>query len=287
MNAPHASDSGHAVTTSASSPDGLSTYLNDLRRFPLLTATEERDTARLARAGDDAARRRMIECNLRLVVSLARRARGRGVALADLIEEGNLGLMHAVTKFDPDKGFRFSTYATWWIRQALDRAIMNQSRTVRLPVHVAKDLKRCQRALLELERDGNRPARAADVARSTGLDELAVERLYVWLKAPANATLSGPVERLPAAAGTEPPRAASRAEARQLIAAWLDGLDAELRSIIEWRYGFSGCRPRTLAEIGRIVGVSRERVRQLQCAALDDLRGRIRAGGVTRQALLD
>lgn len=266
-------------------------YLNDLRKSELLTAEEERALARRVASGDDAARRQMIESNLRLVVSLARRYVRRGLPLSDLIEEGNLGLMHAVTKFDPERGFRFSTYASWWIRQAIERAIMNQARTVRLPIHVIKDINRCLRASARLQRDERRTPSNRDIARETGQDVASVERLLALHRGAAQNTRerddSDAVDRLPGDRRTEPPERAQRALVRKLVQGCLPELGDSERRILEMRFGLGGCRRRTLEEIGSSIGVTRERVRQVQLRALATLKRELEKSGVSMDTLLD
>jgi len=177
-------------------------YLDEIGISPLLSADEEKYYARLVQSGDEPARQRMIESNLRLVVKISRRYLNRGLPLLDLIEEGNLGLIHAVKKFDPERGFRFSTYATWWIRQTIERAIMNQSRTVRLPIHVIKDINTCLRAARHLRQQGENAPTTADIASYLQRDTAEVERLMglhhrVTLRAgPADENGSGPVDLL-------------------------------------------------------------------------------------------
>ena len=157
-------------------------YLDEIGVSPLLSADEEKHFARLAKKGDESARQRMIESNLRLVVKIARRYINRGLPLLDLIEEGNLGLIHAVGKFDPERGFRFSTYATWWIRQTIERAIMNQSRTVRLPIHIIKDINACLRAARRLRQESERAPTVAELAEHLGRDAADIERLMALHK---------------------------------------------------------------------------------------------------------
>ena len=165
------------AATPSSTLDATRIYLNEIGTSPLLTADEEKSVARRIRQGDEDARHKMIESNLRLVVKIARRYYNRGLPLLDLIEEGNLGLIHAVKKFDPERGFRFSTYATWWIRQTIERAIMNQSRTVRLPIHVIKDINTCLRAARKIHQQNNCQATTAEIAAETGRSASDVDRL--------------------------------------------------------------------------------------------------------------
>jgi RNA polymerase nonessential primary-like sigma factor len=289
LDEPHAGLSGDLVT------DVTQLYLNDVGQHALLTPAEELRFARSARAGDFDARQTMIERNLRLVVSIARHYTHRGLALPDLIEEGNLGLIHALEKFDPERGFRFTTYATWWIRQSIERAIMNQSRTIRLPAHVVKELNVVLRAMRHLETHapaGGPDPSLEDVAHLLGKDVADVERL---LRHQAQMlSLDAPLDRdsgLTVADGV----ADDEARAPELllhdsamvasVAGWLGELNARQRRVIERRYGLNGCDVATLEELAREMGVTRERVRQIQGEALDKLRTKLERRGYTREAL--
>jgi RNA polymerase nonessential primary-like sigma factor len=270
-------------------------YLNDVGQHALLTPDEELKFARAARAGDFAARQTMIERNLRLVVSIARHYTHRGVALPDLIEEGNLGLIHALEKFDPERGFRFTTYATWWIRQSIERAIMNQSRTIRLPAHVVKELNVVLRALRHLETHapaGAHDPSLEDVAHLLGKPVADVERLLRHQE--HMLSLDAPIDResgLTVADGI----ADDEARAPELllhdsaiessVAGWLAELNARQRLVIERRYGLNGCEVSTLEDLAAEIGVTRERVRQIQSEALDKLRAKLERRGYTRDAL--
>lgn len=270
-------------------------YLNDVGQHALLTPAEELRFARANRAGDFSARQTMIERNLRLVVSIARHYTHRGLALPDLIEEGNLGLIHALEKFDPERGFRFTTYATWWIRQSIERAIMNQSRTIRLPAHVVKELNVVLRALRHLETHapaGGRDPSLEDVAHLLGKQVADVERLLRHQEQPLS--LDAPLDRdsgLTVADGV----ADEDARAPELllhdsaivasVAGWLAELSARQRRVIERRYGLGGCEVATLEELAGEMGVTRERVRQIQGEALDKLRAKLERRGYTREAL--
>lgn len=274
-------------------------YLNEIGVTPLLSVEEEQHLSRAAREGDFAARQRMIESNLRLVVSVARHYQNRGVALDDLIEEGNLGLIHALEKFDPDRGFRFSTYATWWIRQNIERAIMNQSRTIRLPVHVIKELNLVLRTLRQIEsHDGNReegsPRRSAEqVARL--LDKPVDEVLHILALSERTASLDAPLDVDPElsigdsiADDTDqtPEALLGQREVEQRLSSWLGDLNDRQRTVVEKRYGLAGHEAVTLEVIAMELGITRERVRQIQMEALKALRRRLTKDGIGREALL-
>jgi RNA polymerase nonessential primary-like sigma factor len=271
-------------------------YLNDVGAHALLSAEEELRLARQVRDGNFTARQTMIERNLRLVVSIARHYTYRGVALPDLIEEGNLGLIHALTKFDPERGFRFSTYATWWIRQAVERAVLNQSRTIRVPAHVVRDLNVVLRALRHLETHtppGRRESTLDDVAHLLDKPVAEIERL---LRQQENVlSLDAPLDResgmtLADGLADDDARAPELmlhvAEIETAVEGWLAELNPRLRLVIERRYGLNGCDVATLDELAAEMGVTRERVRQIQCEALDKLRAKIARRGYTRDALL-
>jgi RNA polymerase nonessential primary-like sigma factor len=267
-------------------------YLREIGVSPLLTADEEKHFARRALNGDEAARQRMIKSNLRLVVKIARRYLNRGLPLLDLIEEGNLGLIHAVKKFDPERGFRFSTYATWWIRQTIERAIMNQSGSVRLPIHIIKDINSCLRAARRIrQRQGSEPT-AAEIAEELDRQVADVERLLslhnrVTIGASGSAEEGGPVDRLMAKRDAEPSRCAQKDCVYDLVDHWVRELDEKQRAVVERRFGLHGYRRCTLEQIGEEIGVTRERVRQIQLVALKNLRAMIESDGVSGDVILD
>ncbi len=270
-------------------------YLNELGASPLLTAQEEVRLARAMRAGDFAARQRMIEANLRLVVSIAKHYQHRGIPLDDLIEEGNLGLIHALEKFDPERGFRFSTYATWWVRQNVERAIMNQSRTIRLPVHVVKELNLVLRALRRLESAAH-PDRHADVGTIARLIDRPVDEVrHLLAYNERTASLDAPLDVDPELsvadaiadeASDAPDALLEQSEVEQRIGEWVARLSDKQRRVIECRYGLNGNEVATLEVLATDLGVTRERVRQIQLEALGQLRRHLLHAGIDRDALL-
>jgi RNA polymerase nonessential primary-like sigma factor len=271
--------------------DATDMYLREIGAAGLLNAQEEVDLARLVQRGDMAARSRMIECNLRLVVMLSRRYLGRGLPLADLIEEGNLGLIRAVEKFDPERGFRFSTYATWWIRQAIERGLMNQARLIRLPVHVAKAVSSCLRAAREIGQQTGRDASIPEIAEQTGRDETEVTELlalYDQAQAADHAADDGDGffdDAVTDPTPSDPIQICMNDELRDQLDGWLDRLEERPREILCRRFGLRGYEPHTLEEVGAAISLARERVRQIQLQALSQLRSSMRADGVDRGEL--
>ncbi len=268
-------------------------YLDEIGISPLLSADEEKYYARLVQIGDEPARQRMIESNLRLVVKISRRYLNRGLPLLDLIEEGNLGLIHAVKKFDPERGFRFSTYATWWIRQTIERAIMNQSRTVRLPIHVIKDINTCLRAARHLRQNSSVAPTNADIATYLERDVADVERLMglhlrVTLRAsPGDDEGSSPVDMLRAKRDAEPSCRVQKEAMNNIVEHWVGELSEKQRAVLERRFGLHGYRRATLEQIGNEIGVTRERVRQIQLDALKNLRTMMENDGISSDTILD
>ena len=261
-------------------------YLSEIGRARLLTADEEKSLSRAALGGCQASRQRMIECNLRLVVKVARAYINRGLPLLDLIEEGNLGLIRAVEKFDPERGFRFSTYATWWIRQSVERSIMNQCRTVRLPIHVIRELTCYLRTTRELEQElGRRPA-IEEVANKLDKPSEAVHTMFGFNEPTAstdNPSGNGSksiVDTIADDQNHSPESEYAEQAAGDLLVHWLDLLPKQQRIVVEHRFGLHGKGRRTLEEVGQLLGVTRERVRQVQLAALIRLREISRREGV-------
>ncbi len=268
-------------------------YLNEIGAKPLLTPDEEVATARALRRGDFAARQKMIEHNLRLVVNIAKHYLNRGIPLLDLVEEGNLGLIHALEKFDPERGFRFSTYATWWIRQSIERGIMNQSRTIRLPVHVVKEINVVLRAMRHIEAAESRDSTVERIA--TLLDKSVEDVRRILLLNEHIASLDAPLEIDPNHSmaeliadeeGGDPESLMQSSEVGSLIGDWLGQLTERQRAIIERRYGLNGADISTLDTIAGELGLTRERVRQIQMEALDRLRKIIKRGNISRDSLL-
>ena len=278
--------------STAGNTDPTRIYLNEIGVSPLLTATEEVRFARRIQKGDEAARHRMIESNLRLVVKIARRYLNRGLPLLDLIEEGNLGLIHAVKKFDPERGFRFSTYATWWIRQTIERAIMNQSRTVRLPIHVIKEINACIRASRTLRQAQDRHPGPAEIADFLNKDASEVERLMalherVTIRSSSSDDERGPLDSLPAHRDAEPAQCAQQERVNAILDVWVFKLSDKQRAVVERRFGIHGQRRLTLEQIGKEIGVTRERVRQIQLDALKNLRSMMESHGIYGDSMLD
>ena len=268
-------------------------YLNEIGANPLLTADEELSLSRKVRDGNFAARQTMIERNLRLVVNIAKHYLNRGIPLLDLVEEGNLGLIHALEKFDPERGFRFSTYATWWIRQNIERAIMNQSRTIRLPVHVVKELNQVLRCQRQLEAANNGDTTVEDVARqlARSVDEvraiLALNEHTASLDAPLDIDPSLSIgESLADDSADTPDLQIHDLEVENLVRDWTGQLNEKQRMVIRHRYGIDECEIQTLEELADSLELTRERVRQIQLEALGQLRRIIKRRGVSKDVLL-
>lgn len=268
-------------------------YLNEIGANPLLTADEELSLSRRVRLGDFLARQTMIERNLRLVVNIAKHYLNRGIPLLDLVEEGNLGLIHALEKFDPERGFRFSTYATWWIRQNIERAIMNQSRTIRLPVHVVKELNQVLRCQRQLEAASNGDFSIEDVARQLGRPVedvraiLALNEHTASLDAPLDIDPTLSIGESLADDDAETPDVQIQdLEVETLVREWIGQLSEKQRMVIRHRYGIDECEVQTLEELADSLELTRERVRQIQLEALGQLRRIIKRRGVSKDVLL-
>ncbi|MHA7881044.1 MAG: RNA polymerase sigma factor RpoS [Saccharospirillum sp.] len=272
--------------------DATQLYLNEIGFSPLLSPEEEVYFARLAQAGEAAGRKRMIESNLRLVVKIARRYLNRGLTLLDLIEEGNLGLIRAVEKFDPERGFRFSTYATWWIRQTIERAIMNQTRTIRLPIHVVKELNVYLRAARELAQKLDHEPTAEDIAEL--LDRpvedvkrmLALNERVTSVDTPmGQSSDKSLLDTIADDNSSDPSESLQDDDLNASIDGWLDELSEKQREVVARRFGLRGYETSTLEEVGREIGLTRERVRQIQVEALRRLRDIMEKQGLSATAL--
>lgn len=272
--------------------DATQMYLNEIGFSPLLSPEEEVYFARLARKGEAAGRKRMIESNLRLVVKIARRYLNRGLTLLDLIEEGNLGLIRAVEKFDPERGFRFSTYATWWIRQTIERAIMNQTRTIRLPIHVVKELNVYLRAARELTQKLDHEPTAEDIAELLERPVEDVKRMLALNERVTSVdTPIGPssekslLDTIADEKSADPSETLQEDNLRDSIDGWLEELSEKQREVVARRFGLRGFETSTLEEVGREIGLTRERVRQIQVEALRRLRDIMEKQGLSATAL--
>jgi len=274
--------------------DATRMYLNEIGFSTLLTAEEEVKYARLAQAGSVEARCRMIEANLRLVVKIARRYMNRGLALLDLIEEGNLGLIRAVEKFDPERGFRFSTYATWWIKQTIDRALMNQTRTIRLPIHVVKEINiylRAARILAQTLDHEPTPEEVAekldkpvnDVKKMLGLNER-VTSVDTPRTSDSEKSL---LDTIPDEQNPDPSILLQDEDLIKHLHTWLSQLNAKQRIVVERRFGLDGNEIATLEQVGAEIGITRERVRQIQLEALKRLREILEREGFSGEALFN
>jgi RNA polymerase nonessential primary-like sigma factor len=273
--------------------DATRLYLSEIEFSPLLTPQEEKHYSRMARSGVEAGRKKMIECNLRLVVKIARRYMNRGLALLDLIEEGNLGLIRAVEKFDPEKGFRFSTYATWWIRQTIERALMNQTRTIRLPIHVIKELNAYLRASRRLAQELEHEPTTEEVAAALEKPANEIKKLLnlservTSIDLPIGKESDRPLlDLIPDDASQEPSAILQDENVNERIYSWLHELEEKQREVVIRRFGLHGYERSTLEEVGSELGVTRERVRQIQMDALRRLRKILESRGYSGDALL-
>ncbi|MEY4641059.1 MAG: hypothetical protein RLZZ227_1053 [Pseudomonadota bacterium] len=271
------SDAEQAAPQQSIDPTTL--YLNEIGYAALLNADQEVTLAREALGGNVNSRKRMIEANLRLVVAIAKRYQHRGLGLPDLIAEGNIGLIRAVEKFDPELGFRFSTYATWWIKQTIDRALMNQARTIRLPIHVMKDLGGCLRALDQLRDEYGREPTPKEIAAVIGKPVKVVERLLQANTKVCSANVPLPesaesslMDNLPDELPMDPQLILQEQDMQESIEQWLGRLSAKHCDVLTRRFGLRGHDGGTLEDVGKEIGLTRERVRQIQIEALDKMR---------------
>ncbi|MCE7627020.1 RNA polymerase sigma factor RpoS, partial [Vibrio fluvialis] len=279
---------------STKSLDATQMYLSEIGFSPLLTAEEEVLYARRALRGDEAARKRMIESNLRLVVKISRRYSNRGLALLDLIEEGNLGLIRAVEKFDPERGFRFSTYATWWIRQTIERALMNQTRTIRLPIHVVKELNIYLRTARELSQKLDHEPTAEEIAVELDkpVDDVSkMLRLNERISS-VDTPIGGDGDKalldiIPDINNSDPEVSTQDDDIRDSLVAWLDELNPKQKEVLARRFGLLGYEPSTLEEVGREINLTRERVRQIQVEGLRRLREILMKQGLNMESLFN
>lgn len=271
------------IPVPAFSGDLLVSYISSVRRYPLLTQEDEVRLGRLVKQGDVKARNSMITSNLRLVIKVARDYRTRGVPMLDLIEEGNLGLIHAVNKFDPERGFRFSTYATWWIRQGIEHAVMNQSRLVRLPFHVIKDLNQVLKVKKQLqEKSHGQVVSVKDIAKELDIDEDKVRSMLVVAEGISISDLNVKnkdseknVSLLDMLADEKTPTLEEQfgnSEIEKLLRSWIDSLNERQKIIVIHRFGINDNDIKTLEEIGEMLHLTRERVRQLQKTVLISLK---------------
>ena len=286
-------DQGSSSEVSHQVIDATSLYLKEIGYAPLLTAAEEAFYARKLLKGDESARKRMIDSNLRLVVKIARRYVNRGLELLDLIEEGNIGLMRAVEKFDPELGYRFSTYATWWIRQTIERGLMNQTRTIRLPVHIVKELNVYVRASRKLAQKLDHTPTPEEIAAE--VDKPVEDVLKIFSLSERISSIDIPVaeneksliETISAEGASSPERQVEGENLSEVLNKWLTQLPEKQREVLVRRFGLLHHQEETLGQVGREIGLTRERVRQIQVDALRRLRDVLRKHGLNGDVLFE
>lgn len=274
-------------------PDTLKYYLKEIRRYSLLTFEEEQELARRVTEGDKEAKARMIESNLRLVVAMGKRYINRGLPFSDIIEEGNLGLIRAVEKFRPEKGFRFSTYATWWIRQSIERAIVNQTRIIRLPVHIAEDVNLYTRTVRQLTQELRREPTTREIAKKMrfaldkvrGISQI-IRETYSLDMVIGEQEEESLKDLIPDETVESPLTALENMSRRSRLDDWLSRLSKYERNVIEMRFGLKNDVPETLNGIGKRYGITRERVRQIESQALNKLKQFSRNEGMNLEVLL-
>lgn len=284
---------GSSQSRSKIDMDATRLYLNEIGFSSLLTAAEEVKYARMAQKGDEEGRKCMIECNLRLVVKISCRYLNRGLPLLDLIEEGNLGLMHAVEKFDPERGFRFSTYATWWIRQTIERSLMNQTRTIRLPIHIIKEINIYIRAAKRLTQELDHEPSVEEIAELLDKPVAVVQKMFklnertTSVDVPISKESDNPLIDMVADTDSPDPFDFLQNEnIKDNLSHWMLQLDDRQREVVERRFGLHGYDSATLEEVGQEIGVTRERVRQIQLEALKCLRQILENEGQSSESLL-
>ncbi|PKH03533.1 RNA polymerase sigma factor RpoS [Psychromonas sp. MB-3u-54] len=283
-----------AVASEVRSMDATQLYLGEIGFSPLLTAEEEVYYARRLLRGDQVSRKRMIESNLRLVVKISRRYNNRGLSLLDLVEEGNLGLIRAVEKFDPEKGFRFSTYATWWIRQTIERAIMNQTRTIRLPIHIVKKLNVYLRTARELTHTLTHEPTAEEIAEVLGVSAKEVSKILKLNERISSVDIpignnsdKELLDIIPDRKEASPENELQDADMKLRIVKWLEDLNPKQREVLARRFGLLGYEAATLENVGKEIGLTRERVRQIQVEALKYLRDVLSEQGLSIESLFE
>lgn len=281
-----------AVANELKSMDATQLYLGEIGFSPLLTAEEEVYYARRSLRGDEVSRKRMIESNLRLVVKISRRYNNRGLSLLDLVEEGNLGLIRAVEKFDPEKGFRFSTYATWWIRQTIERAIMNQTRTIRLPIHIVKKLNVYLRTARELTHTLTHEPTAEEIAEVLGVSAKEVSKILKLNERISSVDIpignnsdKELLDIIPDRREASPENELQDQDMKLRIVKWLEDLNPKQREVLARRFGLLGYEAATLENVGKEIGLTRERVRQIQVEALKSLRDVLSEQGLSIESL--
>lgn len=272
--------------------DPTDIYLREIALPPLLTKEEEVFYGREVQQGNLQARKKMIESNLRLVVKIARRYMRSGMPMLDLIAEGNIGLMRAVEKFDPNRGFRFSTYGAWWIQQSIERAIMSQTRTIRLPIHMVKKLNKCLRTSKDLYKNLDREPTVDEIAKASGKKTSEIKKIFalnervISIDTPVSETVDKPIVDTISNHMDDPMDFLTQDKLKQTLAQWISRLSSKQKSVVERRFGFNGFEPMTLDETGTEIGLTRERVRQLQAEALKILKAHIKSQGADLESFL-